>query len=162
MFRRPFSSAGPIGQRVSICSSNEAGISPNHHFLKIFPYFPRGAIYRKFRLNRFHLSHDGSMGRTVYLPTWMVDFYGKCYGKYTSPMDPMGIGEIGSHRIHVWYIYHKCYGKYTSPMDPMGLLWITSKLPSIIEHRIPNNQKFSNILNPIKLLCNLNLDPDFC
>ena len=26
----------------------------------------------------------------VYLPTWMVDFYGKCIGKYTSPMDPMG------------------------------------------------------------------------
>ena len=23
-------------------------------------------------------SHDGSMGRTVYLPTNLVDFYGKC------------------------------------------------------------------------------------
>ena len=29
------------------------------------------------------ISHDGSMGRTVYLPTWMVDFYGKRIGKYT-------------------------------------------------------------------------------
>ena len=28
----------------------------------------------------------------VYLPTWMVDFYGK--GKYTSPMDPMGEMKI--------------------------------------------------------------------
>ena len=25
----------------------------------------------------------------VYLPTWMVDFYGFHVGKYTSPMDPM-------------------------------------------------------------------------
>ena len=28
----------------------------------------------------------------VYLPTWMVDFYGKLVGKYTTPMDPMGLG----------------------------------------------------------------------
>ncbi len=29
------------------------------------------------------------MGRTVYLPTWIVDFYGKLVGKYTvRPMDP--------------------------------------------------------------------------
>ena len=27
----------------------------------------------------------------VYLPTWTVDFYGFHVGKYTSPMDPMGI-----------------------------------------------------------------------
>ena len=33
----------------------------------------------------------GSMG-LVYLPTLMVDVYGKCIGKYTSPMDPMGLG----------------------------------------------------------------------
>ena len=26
----------------------------------------------------------------VYLPTWMVDFYGKLVGKYPNPMDPMG------------------------------------------------------------------------
>ena len=26
----------------------------------------------------------------VYLPTGMVDFYGKLVGKYTSPMDSMG------------------------------------------------------------------------
>ena len=26
----------------------------------------------------------------VYLPSRMVDVYGKCIGKYTSPMDPMG------------------------------------------------------------------------
>ncbi len=26
----------------------------------------------------YYISHDGSMGRTVYLPTWMVDVYGKC------------------------------------------------------------------------------------
>ena len=72
------------------------------------------------------------MGRFVYLPTWMVDFYGKLVGKYTfRPMDPMGIGFHGidvihlklpqwpsefastfikvwpnpTHTIHVWYIY---------------------------------------------------------
>ena len=33
-------------------------------------------------------AHDGSMG-LVYLPTWMVDFDGKC-GTWTSPMDGMG------------------------------------------------------------------------
>ena len=32
-----------------------------------------------------------SMGRLIYLPTWMVDFfYGKLVGKDTSPMDAMG------------------------------------------------------------------------
>ena len=40
-------------------------------------------------------THDGSMGRTVYLPTWMVDFYGKCIGKYT---------------IHVWMECNQLYG----------------------------------------------------
>ena len=35
------------------------------------------------------IPHDGSMG-LVYLPTWMVHFYGFHVGKYTSPMDGMG------------------------------------------------------------------------
>ena len=30
-------------------------------------------------------------GTIVYLPTWMVDFYGINVGKYTSPMDGMGL-----------------------------------------------------------------------
>ena len=30
----------------------------------------------------------------VYVPTWIVDFYGKLVGKYTSPMDPMGIPKF--------------------------------------------------------------------
>ena len=29
-------------------------------------------------------------GTIVYLPTWMVDFYGKLVGEYTSPMEAMG------------------------------------------------------------------------
>ena len=38
-----------------------------------------------------NISHDGSMG-LVYLPTWMVDVYGKLVGEYTvRPMDAMGI-----------------------------------------------------------------------
>ena len=35
----------------------------------------------------------GSMGRTVYLPTFMLIFYGKLVGNYTIPMDPMGIKQ---------------------------------------------------------------------
>ena len=31
-----------------------------------------------------------SMGRAVYLPTWMLEIYGFHVGKYTSPMDVMG------------------------------------------------------------------------
>ena len=27
----------------------------------------------------------------VYLPTWMVDVYGKLVGKYASPMDDKGL-----------------------------------------------------------------------
>ena len=38
-------------------------------------------------------SSIGSMG-LVYLATLMVDVYGKLVGKYTSPMDPMGV-KIG-------------------------------------------------------------------
>ena len=30
----------------------------------------------------------------VYLPTWMVHFYGKCIGKYTSLMDPLGFENL--------------------------------------------------------------------
>ena len=30
---------------------------------------------------------------TVYLHTWIVDFYGKLVAKYTSPMDPMWFGS---------------------------------------------------------------------
>ena len=36
------------------------------------------------------------MGGTVYLPTWMLDFYGKLYSRYIiySPMDHMGKEEV--------------------------------------------------------------------
>ena len=56
-----------------------------------------------------HHSHDRSMGRLyifrihilftmglVDWPTWMVNFYGKLVGKYTSPMDPMGMSWNGT------------------------------------------------------------------
>ena len=32
-------------------------------------------------------------GNGIYLPTWMVDLYGKLVGKYTSHMDLMGIAQ---------------------------------------------------------------------
>ena len=43
---------------------------------------------------KWHSKPIGSMGRTVYLATWMNDFYSKCGYKYTSPMDPMGIFHL--------------------------------------------------------------------
>ena len=36
------------------------------------------------------------MGLVYLRYTWMVDLYGKFVGKYTSPMDPMGL-ELGSY-----------------------------------------------------------------
>ena len=41
-----------------------------------------------------HLDAHRIHGKKVYLPTWMVDFYGFHVGKYTSPMDAMGNGNI--------------------------------------------------------------------
>ena len=51
------------------------------------------AIKTRCRMILGLLSHDGSMGRTVYLPDpWMVDFHESNVAKYTvRPMDPMGI-----------------------------------------------------------------------
>ena len=43
-----------------------------------------------------------SMGRTVYLPTWMVDFSGFHVGKYIPyhPLDAMGPMGVKYHKIH--------------------------------------------------------------
>ena len=44
----------------------------------------------------------GSMG-LVYLPTWLVDFYGFQVGKYTvCPMDPMGLETLQEIRETAW------------------------------------------------------------
>ena len=52
-----------------------------------------------------------SMGRFRYnLPTWMVNFYGFHVGKYTSPMDGMGvvnIQKISNGRTHWFHIPKK-------------------------------------------------------
>ena len=57
--------------------------------------------------------HDGSMGRTVYLPTWIADFYGFHVGKYTvRPMDPMGYGTPTIWRcISYWImlVFEGCF-----------------------------------------------------
>ena len=45
----------------------------------------------------------GSMG-LVYLPTWMVDFYGFHVGKYTSPMDPQGYFETLNSQPFLWTV----------------------------------------------------------
>ena len=38
----------------------------------------------------------------VYLPTWMVDFYGFHVGKYASPMDGMGMVNVLGISISSW------------------------------------------------------------
>ena len=58
----------------------------------------------------------------VYLPTWMVDFYGFHVGKYTSPMDPMGfialevsviyLSDICHVYIYIHMFYMLCSGTY--------------------------------------------------
>ena len=59
----------------------------------------------------------GSMG-LVYLPTWMDDFYGKSVGKYTSPMDPMGLWN---------------YAEMTVPEESLGMSGFFSvKLPFVV------------------------------
>ena len=50
------------------------------------------------------MTHDGSMGRTVYLPTGLVDFYGFHVGKYTSPMDPIW-GKNRCRWSIIWRIF---------------------------------------------------------
>ena len=49
------------------------------------------------------------MGRTVYLPTWKVDFYGFHVGKYTSPMDDMGTGWLIGILIIFIMVYYNPY-----------------------------------------------------
>ena len=41
-------------------------------------------------IKSFSLPMTDPWDEQVYLPTWMVDFYGFHVGKYASPMDPMG------------------------------------------------------------------------
>ena len=40
----------------------------------------------------------------VYLPTWTVDFYGLNVGKYTSPMDPMGMICLQKHSLKLYTV----------------------------------------------------------
>ena len=48
-----------------------------------------GFVDGEFLVKKLQLiTHYGSMGRTVYLPTFIVDVYGFHVGKYTSHMDP--------------------------------------------------------------------------
>ena len=49
----------------------------------------------------------------VYLPTWMVDFYGINVGKYTSPMDPMGF-------ICMFYVVDTATNAWKNMSQPKG------------------------------------------
>ena len=64
----------------------------------------------------------------VYLPTWMVDFYGQCIGKYTIPMDPMGYWLVFRDPCkscdYVWnipFIYLDSIIPYIT--QPIGVKW---------------------------------------
>ena len=45
------------------------------------------------------------MGRTVYLPTWMVDFDDFHVGKCTSPTDPMSFSQIWKFTIYRYLFF---------------------------------------------------------
>ena len=72
---------------------NWSTIEVDHHFqLSNFCWkgpLSRGTSHIAFSLGL--IFPIPSMGRTVYLPTWMVYFYGFHVAKYTSPMDAMGL-----------------------------------------------------------------------
>ena len=59
----------------------------------------------------------------VYLPTWMVDFYGFHVGKYTSPMDRMGYAS--SEKIAAWNLKNECHALTLSPYKGGGLFNVT-------------------------------------
>ena len=73
-----------------------------------------------------------SMG-LVYLPTWMVDFYGFHVGKYTvRPMDGMGIDTLGcliwwlapsknNWEFHVRYFYLGMIRNWVRYLDVVGI-----------------------------------------
>ena len=55
-----------------------------------------------------------SMGRFVYLPTWMVDVYGKCIGKYTIITWILWVQTFEFIFIHI-YIYMYIYYHIPAP-----------------------------------------------
>ena len=74
-------------------------------------------------LGSMHIAHSIHGTNGIFLPTWMVEFYGKCRCKYTSPMDAMG--GIYYWQFcdcdHFWdaYPWHfQRLSEHTSFMDP--------------------------------------------
>ncbi len=73
----------------------------------------------------------GSMGRFVYLPTWMVDFCGINAGKSSSPMDPMGLIFsiqatsicLGSLRKYLEKQTTKPHSRYNLPSQNRGKIF---------------------------------------
>ena len=60
----------------------------NHYRFTAFSFDNQPQLYKRRQRNpQPYMSsdskpwYDGSMGRTVYLPTWMGDFYGKLEGR---------------------------------------------------------------------------------
>ena len=100
--------------------------------------FPLPWWWEKVRKGNFRsLFPIASMGRTVYLPTWMVDFYGFHVGKYTSPMDGMGLVFLViclKHRISPPYFPPKKSPYRWKPPHPWLITeknhhrWLSSKL----------------------------------
>ena len=57
-------------------------------------------------------------GTIAYLPTWLVEFYGKLVGKYTIYMDPMGF-------THDWFMTGSSKGLLYSP------IWLGTIIPYV-------------------------------
>ena len=68
----------------------------------------------------------------VYLPTWMVDYYGKLVGTYTvRPMDPMGMAQK-LENTKKKYSHIQVISRLISPFIGVITPFITSRGPSCI------------------------------
>ena len=64
----------------------------------------------------FQKTRDGSMGRTVYLATWMVDVYGKCgsHGKHKVEKKTVPLMlERNMISKHLWLTVNSCGSSFT-------------------------------------------------
>ena len=80
--------AGGFGVEATLCGFSKRRFQENTYtYLKGLP----GPVLqaRRDHESSAPITHDGSMGRTAYLPTFGLRFMVNV-GKYTSPMDPVG------------------------------------------------------------------------
>ena len=99
-------------QPSTVCIS---GVSPIEWCPGSIPY--RLVSYRVYRIPSIGL---------VYLPTWMVDFYGRLVGKYTNPISLSNVlcrGGIGYHPTSRLKSCEKRRGAETMTRETGGKIW---------------------------------------